>query len=171
MPNSDRRRRDGGTRETHKAREHPRVINGDRWRRRRLRSARGTRRPQQNPRRKLTYDRLLRHRLLGSFRRPPFAYLFRHWIVRTVVWWPRHDDVKDGKKYPNANSCLMFTFSVVVIHCRAPRWPPPPPSRTEPTAAPVAADGARRGATRPAIGTPAAVRDVTDARRRRSGGR
>lgn len=35
----------------------------------------------------LTYDRLLRHGLLGPFRRPPLADLFRHLAVKTV-WWP-----------------------------------------------------------------------------------
>lgn len=60
----------------------------------------------------LTYDRLLRHRLLRPFRRPPLADLFCHFAVRSTVWWPRTMMLKMEKITPT----------------RTPAWCSPTPS-------------------------------------------
>lgn len=112
------------------------------WRRRPLRVGRLT-----PPRRAcardglLTYDRLLGHGLLRRPFRPPLADLFRHLVVKTTA--ARTMMLKMEKNYPNANSCLMFTFSVVVLHWLdgGRRWLLA--RRAEPTV-PAAADSARR---------------------------
>lgn len=89
----------------------------------------------------LTYDRLLGHGLLRRPFRPPLADLFRHLVVKTTA--ARTMMLKMEKNYPNANSCLMFTFSVVVLHWLdgGRRWLLA--RRAEPTV-PAAADSARR---------------------------
>jgi len=89
----------------------------------------------------LTYDRLLGHGLLRRPFRPPLADLFRRLVVKTTA--ARTMMLKMEKNYPNANSCLMFTFSVVVLHWLdgGRRWLLA--RRAEPTV-PAAADSARR---------------------------
>lgn len=89
----------------------------------------------------LTYDRLLGHGLLRRPFRSPLADLFRHLVVKTTA--ARTMMLKMEKNYPNANSCLMFTFSVVVLHWLdgGRRWLLA--RRAEPTV-PAAADSARR---------------------------
>jgi len=82
----------------------------------------------------LTYDRLLGHGLLRWPFRPSLADLFRHLVVKTTA--ARTMMLKMEKNYPNANSCLMFTFSVVVLHWRMAVgggcWPAAPSRRYRP---------------------------------------
>lgn len=75
--------------------------------------------------------------------------------IQLLRRWPNYD-VKDGKNYPNANSCLMFTFSVVVLHWdgrSASRRCRPPPTAHDAAVAratgPGAAGRRMRGRTHP----------------------